>query len=105
MNVAPGVEPTPSSNVSDAADELVLEPPKAVGAITLEQAAGKIKVDDETAARINAAVEPTSSRSPTSKPNRPSSSGRSRRSAAWATMRSAARLKRPAASSIDRPRR
>jgi len=39
------------------ADELVLEPPKPVKAVTLEQAKGTIRVDDETAGRISEAVD------------------------------------------------
>jgi uncharacterized protein YaaN involved in tellurite resistance len=57
MSVAPGVEPAPSSGTSSSNDELVLEPPKAVGSVSLEQAAGTIKVDEATAARINSAVD------------------------------------------------
>src|SRR4030081_377988 len=37
-------------------DELVLDPPKAVVSVSATQAASTIKVDDATAARINAAV-------------------------------------------------
>jgi uncharacterized protein YaaN involved in tellurite resistance len=44
--------PQPTEEV----DELVLEPPKAVSSVTLDQAAKHIKIDDETAARITAAV-------------------------------------------------
>ena len=39
-----------------AADELVLEPPTPPPAVSLEQAASTIKVDDATAKRIDAAV-------------------------------------------------
>ena len=39
-----------------AADELVLEPPAPIPSVTANQAASTIKVDDATAARINAAV-------------------------------------------------
>src|SRR3954454_19404697 len=49
MSVAPQAETTPS-------DELVLEPPAAVPQVSPTQAASTIKVDDATAARINAAV-------------------------------------------------
>ncbi|HEY3063596.1 MAG TPA: toxic anion resistance protein [Chloroflexota bacterium] len=48
MTVAPDTEPT--------TDELVLDPPKPVGSVSLEQAASSIKIDDATAAKINAAV-------------------------------------------------
>src|SRR6266511_3892349 len=48
MTVAPDTEPT--------TDELVLDPPKAVGSVSLEQAASTIKIDEATAAKINAAV-------------------------------------------------
>ena len=41
---------------ADAADELVLEPPSAIPTVSPEQAASTIKVDEATAARINAAV-------------------------------------------------
>jgi uncharacterized protein YaaN involved in tellurite resistance len=41
---------------ADTADELVLEPPSAVPAVSPERAATTIKVDEATAARINAAV-------------------------------------------------
>jgi uncharacterized protein YaaN involved in tellurite resistance len=41
---------------ADAADELVLEPPSPVPSVTPEQTASNIKVDEATAARINAAV-------------------------------------------------
>src|SRR5437868_10676788 len=41
---------------AEAADELVLEPPSPVPPISANQAASSIKVDDATAARINAAV-------------------------------------------------
>jgi uncharacterized protein YaaN involved in tellurite resistance len=41
---------------ADAADELVLEPPSPVPGVTADQAASTIKVDDATAARIDAAV-------------------------------------------------
>jgi uncharacterized protein YaaN involved in tellurite resistance len=49
MTVAPDVEPV--------ADELVLEPPKAVTSVSAERAANSIKVDEATAARIEAAVD------------------------------------------------
>ena len=49
MTVAPDVEPQ--------ADELVLEPPQAVSAVSPERAATTIKVDAATAARIEAAVD------------------------------------------------
>src|SRR5213593_1446375 len=39
-----------------AADELVLEPPAPIPSVTATQAAATIKVDEATAARINAAV-------------------------------------------------
>jgi uncharacterized protein YaaN involved in tellurite resistance len=39
-----------------AADELVLEPPAPIPSVTANQAASSIKVDEATAARINAAV-------------------------------------------------
>jgi len=39
-----------------AADELVLEPPAPIPSVTANQAASTIKIDDATAARINAAV-------------------------------------------------
>jgi uncharacterized protein YaaN involved in tellurite resistance len=48
MTVATDADPT--------ADELVLEPPSPVPNVTQAQAAATIKVDDATAARINAAV-------------------------------------------------
>jgi len=48
MTVAPDTEPM--------TDELVLDPPKAVGSVSLEQAASTIKIDEATAAKINAAV-------------------------------------------------
>jgi uncharacterized protein YaaN involved in tellurite resistance len=41
---------------TEAADELVLEPPTPVHAVTTKQAATTIKVDEATAARISAAV-------------------------------------------------
>ena len=41
---------------ADAADELVLEPPAPIPPVSPEQAASTIKVDEQTAARINAAV-------------------------------------------------
>jgi uncharacterized protein YaaN involved in tellurite resistance len=41
---------------ADAADELVLEPPSSIPTVSPEQAASTIKVDQATAARINAAV-------------------------------------------------
>jgi uncharacterized protein YaaN involved in tellurite resistance len=41
---------------ADAADELVLEPPSSIPTVSPEQAASTIKVDEATAARINAAV-------------------------------------------------
>jgi uncharacterized protein YaaN involved in tellurite resistance len=41
---------------ADAADELVLEPPSPVPSVTTAQAVSTIKVDEATAARINAAV-------------------------------------------------
>jgi uncharacterized protein YaaN involved in tellurite resistance len=41
---------------ADAADELVLEPPAPIPSVSPEQAASTIKVDEQTAARINAAV-------------------------------------------------
>jgi uncharacterized protein YaaN involved in tellurite resistance len=41
---------------ADAADELVLEPPSPVPSVTTQHAASTIKVDDATAAKINAAV-------------------------------------------------
>lgn len=49
MTVAPDVEPS--------ADELVLEPPKPVGSVPPERIESKIKLDDATAARIEAAVD------------------------------------------------
>lgn len=49
MTAAPDVEP--------AAEELVLEPPKAVPSVSTERAATTIKVDEATAARIQAAVD------------------------------------------------
>src|SRR6202171_3421719 len=48
MTVATEADPT--------ADELVLEPPSPIPNVTQAQAAATIKVDDATAARINAAV-------------------------------------------------
>lgn len=45
-----------SGTVGEVTDELVLEPPKAVSAVTPEQAAGTIRVDDETQRRIAASV-------------------------------------------------
>jgi uncharacterized protein YaaN involved in tellurite resistance len=42
--------------VESAADELVLEPPKPVSSVSLDQAAATIKLDDATAARITSAV-------------------------------------------------
>src|ERR1700674_3882530 len=48
MTVATEADPT--------ADELVLEPPSPIPSVTQAQAAATIKVDDATAARINAAV-------------------------------------------------
>jgi uncharacterized protein YaaN involved in tellurite resistance len=48
MSIAPEAHP---------ADELVLEPPSPIPPVTPEQAASTIKVDDATAARINAAVD------------------------------------------------
>jgi uncharacterized protein YaaN involved in tellurite resistance len=47
MSIAPEAE---------AADELVLEPPTPVSAVSTAQAASTIKVDEQTAARITAAV-------------------------------------------------
>ena len=41
---------------ADAADELVLEPPAPVPPVSPDQAASTIKVDEQTAARINTAV-------------------------------------------------
>ena len=41
---------------ADAADELVLEPPAPVPLVSPDQAASTIKVDEQTAARINTAV-------------------------------------------------
>jgi uncharacterized protein YaaN involved in tellurite resistance len=59
MTVAPDteskVEPT-ADPTSTEEDELVLEPPKAVGAVSLDRAASTIKIDEATAAKINAAV-------------------------------------------------
>src|SRR5262245_32946586 len=46
----------PAPQPNEEVDELVLEPPKAVSSVTLDQAAKHIKIDDETAARITAAV-------------------------------------------------
>ena len=48
MTVAPEVEST--------ADELVLEPPKAVASVSAEQAAGTIKVDFSTAVIASASI-------------------------------------------------
>jgi len=41
---------------ADAADELVLEPPAPIPSVSPDKAASTIKVDEQTAARINAAV-------------------------------------------------
>jgi uncharacterized protein YaaN involved in tellurite resistance len=41
---------------ADAADELVLEPPSPVPSVTTQQAASTVKVDEATAAKIDAAV-------------------------------------------------
>ena len=41
---------------ADAADELVLEPPAPIPPVSPDQAASTIKVDEQTAAHINAAV-------------------------------------------------
>src|SRR5438270_7042327 len=41
---------------ADAADELVLEPPTPVPSVTTQQAASTVKVDEATAAKIDAAV-------------------------------------------------
>ena len=41
---------------TEAADELVLEPPSPIPSVTPDQAASSIKVDEATAARINTAV-------------------------------------------------
>src|SRR5207249_4629284 len=46
-----GISGTESTN-----DELVLEPPRPVSAVTQEQAASAIRVDDATAGRIESAV-------------------------------------------------
>ena len=46
----------PETDTESTADELVLEPPKPVGAVGLDRAAASIKVDDATAAKIEAAV-------------------------------------------------
>jgi uncharacterized protein YaaN involved in tellurite resistance len=58
MTVAPNteseVEPTAESPSTE--DELVLEPPKAIGAVSLDRAASTIKIDEATAAKINTAV-------------------------------------------------
>jgi uncharacterized protein YaaN involved in tellurite resistance len=45
-----------AQDVESPADELVLEPPKAVGSVTLNQAASTIKIDEATAAKITSAV-------------------------------------------------
>jgi len=45
-----------SAPEAETADELVLEPPSPVPSVTTQQAATTIKVDEATAARINAAV-------------------------------------------------
>jgi uncharacterized protein YaaN involved in tellurite resistance len=45
------------SEMDNTSDELVLEPPKPVTSVTPEQAAGTVRVDDETAARIAAAID------------------------------------------------
>ena len=47
---------THAPEVESAADELVLEPPKVVPSVTLDQAAATIKLDEATAARIKTAV-------------------------------------------------
>jgi uncharacterized protein YaaN involved in tellurite resistance len=47
---------THAPEVESAADELVLEPPKAVPSVTLDQAAATIKLDEATTKRINTAV-------------------------------------------------
>lgn len=47
---------TVASEADTAADELVLEPPAPISSVTATQAASTIKVDEATAARINAAV-------------------------------------------------
>jgi uncharacterized protein YaaN involved in tellurite resistance len=51
MSVVPEVQDAQSTS-----DELVLDPPKAVGSVTLDQAVKNIKLDDETATRITQAV-------------------------------------------------
>jgi uncharacterized protein YaaN involved in tellurite resistance len=59
MTTAPDVEPTAqqSTQPNIDADELVLEPPKPVGSVTLDQALGNIKLDEPTRARIQQAVD------------------------------------------------
>src|SRR5262249_11544313 len=47
---------TNAPDVESTADELVLEPPKAVGSVSLDQTLGNIKIDEATATRINQAV-------------------------------------------------
>jgi uncharacterized protein YaaN involved in tellurite resistance len=47
---------THAPEVESAADELVLEPPKAVPTVTLDQAAATIKLDEATTERIQTAV-------------------------------------------------
>jgi uncharacterized protein YaaN involved in tellurite resistance len=47
---------TNAPDVESTADELVLEPPKAVGSVSLDQSLGNIKIDEATATRINQAV-------------------------------------------------
>ncbi len=47
---------TGAPDIESTADELVLDPPAAVGAVSVNQALGKIKIDDATAERINQAV-------------------------------------------------
>ncbi len=46
-----------SLEMETAEDELVLEPPKPVRPITPEKASATVRVDEETAKRITAAVE------------------------------------------------
>src|SRR5262249_34537980 len=47
----------PETDTESTADELVLEPPKPVGAVGLDRAASAIKIDDATAEKIQAAVD------------------------------------------------
>jgi uncharacterized protein YaaN involved in tellurite resistance len=48
---------TVAPDAGSTADELVLEPPKPVGSVSLNQAASTIKIDDATAAKIDKAVD------------------------------------------------